>query len=320
MLNKLNWKILCIFYILHYVILLHYILQYINTYVLSPCSFSALPSVFNTVGWTSGRASSLYKIEWWGTGRLFVWSVVQMICIWSSWCHFHPIISCFSKIQNGLPFWCRLTRVVLEKWPLNVCVCLCVCVCVFCLHVGYLRQWPTDHQLHCQVARLCSWCQNTAWVCTVCWFWEPQQATVRLHSWRQWLHAAWMAADASPQRTQSERDGVQHCTLQHTMHHWKMHWGRQTPVALSPQWAACRSGKGMQDHLCMPDPAQQGNRTVSSCTGRSTTRRTARRSISWRCLPAHRACSCHCSKTGQTAPYSAVLLTVGSGLSLAINL
>jgi len=23
---------------------------------------------------------------------------VQMICIWSSWCHCHPIISCFIKI------------------------------------------------------------------------------------------------------------------------------------------------------------------------------------------------------------------------------
>ena len=32
-----------------------------------------------------------------------------MICIWSSWCHCHPIISCSSRIQNGLPFWCRLT-------------------------------------------------------------------------------------------------------------------------------------------------------------------------------------------------------------------
>jgi len=37
---------------------------------------------------------------------------VQMICIWSSWCHCHPIISCSHKIQNGLPFfWCRLTQV-----------------------------------------------------------------------------------------------------------------------------------------------------------------------------------------------------------------
>ena len=32
-----------------------------------------------------------------------------------------PIISCSSKIQNGLPFWCQLTQVVLEKRPLNGC-------------------------------------------------------------------------------------------------------------------------------------------------------------------------------------------------------
>jgi len=31
------------------------------------------------------------------------WSEVQMICIWSSWCHCHPI-SCFTKIQIGLTF------------------------------------------------------------------------------------------------------------------------------------------------------------------------------------------------------------------------
>jgi len=33
---------------------------------------------------------------------LSVWSKVQMICFWSSWCHCHPIISCFIKIQTGL--------------------------------------------------------------------------------------------------------------------------------------------------------------------------------------------------------------------------
>ena len=44
-----------------------------------------------------------------------------MICIWSSWCHCHPIISCSSKIQNGLAFWCHLTEVVLEKRPINGC-------------------------------------------------------------------------------------------------------------------------------------------------------------------------------------------------------
>jgi len=35
-------------------------------------------------------------------------------------------VSCFSKIQIGLPFWYWLTRVVPENGPLNVCVCVCV--------------------------------------------------------------------------------------------------------------------------------------------------------------------------------------------------
>ena len=51
-------------------------------------------------------------------------SEVQMICIWFSWCHCHPIISCFSKIQNGLSFWYQTSQVVLEKRPLNGCVCV----------------------------------------------------------------------------------------------------------------------------------------------------------------------------------------------------
>jgi len=33
-----------------------------------------------------------------------VWSEVQMICIWSSWCQRHPIISYIIKIQNGSAF------------------------------------------------------------------------------------------------------------------------------------------------------------------------------------------------------------------------
>jgi len=50
---------------------------------------------------------------------LYVWSKVQMICIWFCWCHCHPIISCFIKIDYDLPFWCRLNQVVLEKRPSN---------------------------------------------------------------------------------------------------------------------------------------------------------------------------------------------------------
>ena len=33
-------------------------------------------------------------------------------------------VSCFSKIQIGLPFWYLLARVVPEKWSLNGCVCV----------------------------------------------------------------------------------------------------------------------------------------------------------------------------------------------------
>jgi len=38
-------------------------------------------------------------------------------------------VSCFSKIQIGLPIWYWLTRVVPDKGPLNGCVCVYVCVC-----------------------------------------------------------------------------------------------------------------------------------------------------------------------------------------------
>jgi len=35
---------------------------------------------------------------------LSVWSEVQIISVWSNWCHCHPVISCFIKIQIGLIF------------------------------------------------------------------------------------------------------------------------------------------------------------------------------------------------------------------------
>ena len=35
-------------------------------------------------------------------------------------------VSCFSKIQIGLPFWYWLTWVVLDKEPLNGCMCVYV--------------------------------------------------------------------------------------------------------------------------------------------------------------------------------------------------
>ena len=35
---------------------------------------------------------------------LSVWGEVQMICIWSSWCHCDPVISSLIKVQIGLTF------------------------------------------------------------------------------------------------------------------------------------------------------------------------------------------------------------------------
>jgi len=43
------------------------------------------------------------------------------------------------KSRLVLPFWYRLTRVVLDKGPLNGCVCVCVCVCEL-LHYTFVIQ------------------------------------------------------------------------------------------------------------------------------------------------------------------------------------
>jgi len=40
----------------------------------------------------------IQPVKNWVMKWLSVWSKVQMICMWSSWCHCHPIISCFIKI------------------------------------------------------------------------------------------------------------------------------------------------------------------------------------------------------------------------------
>ena len=56
---------------------------------------------------------------------LSVWSEVQT-CIWHSGCHCHSLSIAPVKSRLVLPFWYRLTRVVPDKGPLNVCVCVCV--------------------------------------------------------------------------------------------------------------------------------------------------------------------------------------------------
>jgi len=36
-------------------------------------------------------------------------------CIWFSWCHCHPIISCFIKIHISLSFWCQLVPLLTNR-------------------------------------------------------------------------------------------------------------------------------------------------------------------------------------------------------------
>jgi len=68
---------------------------------------------------TVGKKLSDEVLVW-----LSVWSEVQIVCIWSSWCHCHPkspsSLASF-KSRLALPFWYRLTQVVLEKRSLNGC-------------------------------------------------------------------------------------------------------------------------------------------------------------------------------------------------------
>ena len=71
------------------------------------------------VGWQEGHPVCK-KTEWWGAG--------VVICLErNADLHMAQLMplpltaSCSSKIQIDLPFWYRLTQVVLEKRPLNGC-------------------------------------------------------------------------------------------------------------------------------------------------------------------------------------------------------
>jgi len=55
-------------------------------------------------------------------------------------------VSCFSKIQIGLSFWYQLTRLVLDKGPLNGCVCVFV---VFGLYKMMLMPYFAEHVCVC---------------------------------------------------------------------------------------------------------------------------------------------------------------------------
>ena len=108
---------------------------------------------------------------------LSVWSKVQT-CIWPSWCHCHSLSLASVKSRLVLPFWYRLTQVVLDKVPLNGRVCeLCV---VFHVNDRLMIDWWFDRLIDFKMLHSCMNCMCFAcifcsvlllenwWICAVC--------------------------------------------------------------------------------------------------------------------------------------------------------
>ena len=74
---------------------------------------------------------------------LSVWSEV-LTCIWPSWCHCHSLSLASVKSRLVLRFWYWLTRVVLDKGPLNWCVCVCLTISQMMHEAEPLQSIATD--------------------------------------------------------------------------------------------------------------------------------------------------------------------------------
>jgi len=90
-------------------------------------SLQCFDGSFWAVGWAAGRASGLYKPEWWGAGMVICLELGADLHM----AQLMPLpltVSCFSKIQIGIAFLVPAhpgspgKRAV--KW-------VCVCVCFF---------------------------------------------------------------------------------------------------------------------------------------------------------------------------------------------
>jgi len=95
--------------------------RYFNDFI-SICDIYMMPSVLWRC-WLGGKKGirPVKKLSCGVLAWLSVWSEVQT-CICPSWCHCHSLSLASVKSRLVLPFWYRLTRVVLEKRPLNGCV------------------------------------------------------------------------------------------------------------------------------------------------------------------------------------------------------
>ena len=77
-------------------------------------SITAFSASMLLVGWQEGHLACKNNLSGGVLAWLSVWSEVQT-CIWTSWCHCHSLSLASVKSRLVLPFWYRLTRVVLDK-------------------------------------------------------------------------------------------------------------------------------------------------------------------------------------------------------------
>jgi len=83
---------------------------------------------FSALTLLAGRQDEHPASKNWVTGcwcGCLSWSEVQIVCMWSSWCHCHSktpsSLASFKSRVMVLPFWYQLTQIVLETRPLNGC-------------------------------------------------------------------------------------------------------------------------------------------------------------------------------------------------------
>ena len=135
-----------------------------------------------------GSRKGIRPVQNWVVG---CWHEMQT-CIWPSWCHCRSLSLASLKSRLVLPFWYRLTQVVPDKGPLNVCVCVCYyyyyynyydeTVTVSCLlcgerNAGRRRRGDMDH-----VWRATHWRrQHRSCSCSSC-----SSSAARQRDWWRW--------------------------------------------------------------------------------------------------------------------------------------
>ena len=81
------------------------------------CDYHAFSALTLLVGWEKG----IQPPEWWGAGVVMSGARCKWFVCGPANATATPSSPDFVKIRNDLPFWCRLTQVILEKKPLNGC-------------------------------------------------------------------------------------------------------------------------------------------------------------------------------------------------------